>query len=241
MKSALFVTGTDTGVGKTLATSVLLAQASARGLRTAALKPIASGCYRTPNGLRNIDAELLRKTMSVSLAYEQVNPYAFEPPVAPHILMAEQHLKLDPQAFAASCLKALPDGIDQLFIEGAGGWRVPLGEQTMMSELASAFTQKIVLVVGLKLGCINHALLTAEAIRRDGCQLAGWVANCLEPDMLYLEENMATLESHLDAPRLLTLPFIENSHDETSDYTSLEGELALEYKRVRALITNCYK
>lgn len=228
----VFVTGTDTSVGKTFATSVLLAQASAQGRSTVGLKPVASGCYRTPDGLRNIDAELLRKTMSTPLEYAQVNPIAFEQPIAPHILMAEQNVEIDPKEYAHQCLESLPNTVDQIFVEGAGGWRVPLCREWMFSDLAVAFTKKVIMVVGMRLGCINHALLTAEAIERDGAELIGWVANCVDLDMQYLQENLDTLDRLLPAPRVLSLPYIQSSMDRPNCVVTIEAELQSEYERV---------
>lgn len=199
-----FITGTDTGVGKTHAACALIRHLAGQGLAVAALKPVASGCQRTPAGPRNADALELMAAANVELEYGRVNPYAFEPAIAPHLAAAQAGVEVDVTRVAA-----IARGIvaDCLVVEGAGGWCVPLGSGLMFSDLARVLCDGVILVVGLRLGCINHALLTVEQIRRDGFRLAGWIANTLEPGMPVLEENVATLRDRIRAPLLARLPW----------------------------------
>jgi len=208
MANAFFVTGTDTDVGKTLIAAGLIAAANARGLSTAAIKPVAAGCERTPAGLRNADALLLQSTMSLQLPYEQINPIALEPAIAPHIAAQQSGMKLNASRLAGICRGVLQLRADLTLIEGAGGWRVPLSERELLSRLPVELQMPVIMVVGMRLGCINHALLTAEAIARDGLQLAGWVANRCVPDMACYDENVATLKQFLRPPCLGEVPFL---------------------------------
>lgn len=201
----VFVTGTDTGVGKTLFSAALLLRLGAAGINAAACKPIAAGCRRHEGRLVSADAELLAAAAPVKAALQTINPVALEPAVAPHIAAAEAGIRLDPAPLVAAC-RAAARGADFLVVEGAGGWRVPLGETGTMADIAAGLGLPVVLVVGLRLGCLNHALLTAEAIRRDGLRLAGWVANPLAADLPRMVENIATLEARLEAPMLARLP-----------------------------------
>ncbi|AZE07776.1 MULTISPECIES: dethiobiotin synthase [Pseudomonas] len=206
MSRAYFVTGTDTDVGKTTVAAGLLHAARLSGLSTAAGKPVASGCELTPKGLRNADALALLAECSLPLTYDEVNPLAFEPAIAPHLAAREAGVALTVQALLAPMRQVLAKGADFTLIEGAGGWRVPLADQDNLSDLAMALGLPVILVVGVRLGCINHALLTAEAIAQDGLQLAGWVANIIEPKTSRLEENLATLAERLPAPCLGRVP-----------------------------------
>lgn len=205
MKHAFFITGTDTDAGKTRITSGLLAAAREQGMSTLGLKPVASGCTRTAAGLRNSDALALAAQSSVKLDYPLINPFAFEPAIAPHLAAQQAGIKLDARQLALACQKAMEHPADFCLIEGAGGWRVPLSAHETMADLAMALQLPVILVVGIRLGGISHALLTAEAIVRDGLQLAGWIANPTEPQMPHLLDNLITLEQHLQAPCLARL------------------------------------
>ena len=204
--SAYFVTGTDTEIGKTTIAAGLLHAARQAGLSTAAAKPVASGCERSPEGLRNSDALALLGECSVPLAYEQVNPFAFEPAIAPHLAAREQGVKLTVEALKGPVRSVLELGAAFTLVEGAGGWRVPLAGEENLSDLAVALGLPVILVVGVRLGCINHAVLSAEAIQRDGLVLAGWVANIVDAQTSRLEENLATLAERLPAPCLGRVP-----------------------------------
>jgi dethiobiotin synthetase len=203
-----FVTGTDTEIGKTFATCDLIRHCVARGERVAGLKPVASGCEVTTEGLRNEDALALAAASNVHLAYETINPYAFAPPIAPHLAAAAEGIMIDP-ARAARSLEAC--AADRVLVEGAGGWRIPIGSGRFLADLAGAFTRDVILVVGLRLGCINHASLSAEQILRDGFNLVGWIANRVDPRMLEPEGNLETLDAILPAPRIGTLPHVSGA------------------------------
>lgn len=204
MKKAFFITGTDTNVGKTHTTLALLHYFNQQSLKTAALKPIASGAEQTPNGLRNADAQQLHAAMSMNFTYEQINPWTFELAVAPHLAAAPKIL--DVKSTLATCQDILHSAYDVLFIEGAGGWIAPLNLQETFADLATAFGFPIILVVGLKLGCLNHAILTWENIKSRGLPIAGWIANQIDPHMQQLSENIATLETMLHEPPLAIIP-----------------------------------
>jgi len=219
MAKTFFVTGTDTDVGKTVVSAALLEAAKNKGLQTLAIKPVAAGCDNTIEGLRNSDALLLQKHMTIDLAYDQVNPIALEAPAAPHIVAATQGKTLSVSRLVGFCRGALMTKHDFSLVEGAGGWRVPLNARETLADLPRELNMSVILVVSIKLGCINHAILTAEAIKRDGLPLAGWVANRVQQDAISFEdENIATLKSLLPAPCLGVLPYssplsIENLAD----------------------------
>ncbi|HEK1007567.1 TPA: dethiobiotin synthase [Pseudomonas putida] len=206
MSQAYFIAGTDTDVGKTTIAAGLLHAARLQGLSTLGAKPVASGCSATAKGLRNADALALIDESSVKLAYEEVNPFAFEPAIAPHVAAREAGVALEVPALLKAMRHVLDQDADFTLVEGAGGWRVPLSDHANLSDLAIALKLPVILVVGVRLGCINHALLSAEAIARDGLQLAGWVANIIEPRTARLEENLASLAERLPAPCLGRVP-----------------------------------
>jgi len=202
----LFVTGTDTGVGKTAVSAGLLRAWGDAGYRTAGMKPVASGCARTGDGLRNADALALMAAMTEPAPYEAVNPVALEPAIAPHIAAGEAGVTLDAHTLAAAAGRLPP--ADLLVVEGAGGWRVPLGPEETFADIARHLRAEVVLVVGIRLGCINHALLTAEAVHADGLALAGWVACCVEPAVDRREAQLATLAQRMEAPCLGIVPYL---------------------------------
>lgn len=202
-----FVTGTDTGVGKTTVSCALLAAAKARGLRTLALKPLAAGGEATPEGLRNDDALALMQAMTEPLLYEEVNPVALPLPLSPHLAAREANRRLTIRQLGGFCRGGLMRRVDLALVEGAGGWRVPISDRELLSALPKELGLPVILVVGLRLGCLNHAILTAESILRDGVRLAAWVGNAVDPDMAALEDNVATLTALLPAPCLGVLPW----------------------------------
>jgi dethiobiotin synthetase len=206
MSQAFFVTGTDTEIGKTTVAAGLLHAARLAGLSTAAAKPVASGCVLTADGLRNDDALALLGECTLALRYEEVNPLAFAPAIAPHLAAREADVLLDVASLQGPVQAILDKRADFTLVEGAGGWRVPLAGQATLSDLAIALKLPVILVVGVRLGCINQALLTAEAIMRDGLPLAGWVANLVDSDTSRIEDNLATLAERLPAPCLGYLP-----------------------------------
>lgn len=223
MRHVYFVTGTDTGAGKTLVAAALLVAAGRRGLRTVGVKPVASGCDRVAGELRNDDALVLARAMSEPLAYELVNPVALEPAIAPHIALAEAGLSLSAADLAARCRPALATAADFAVVEGAGGWRVPLNEHETLADTAAALALPVILVVAMRLGCINHALLSAEAIRHDGLRLAAWVANYADPAMGRPAENLATLKQWLPAPLIGTIPALNSpAPEQAADWLNIE-------------------
>jgi dethiobiotin synthetase len=206
----VFVTGTDTGSGKTLVAAALIHALRGHGLVVAGFKPVAAGAGLVQGQMRNEDALALLAASGLDLPYADVNPYCFAPPIAPHIAAAEQGCRIE----AAPLLDAaarLAEKVDYLVTEGAGGWRVPLSPELDMQGLAALLGLPVVLVVGLRLGCLNHALLTADAIRAAGQPLAGWVGSALEPNMARYRENLDTLHARLDAPCLGVLPHAPGS------------------------------
>lgn len=223
MKNTYFITGTDTGVGKTLVTAALLHLAEKQGLKAFGIKPVAAGCDETPEGLRNEDALLLQTHSSIKLPYEQINPIALRAAKAPHIAAAEEGRRLSLDRLVGLCRGTLMQSADLRLIEGAGGWRVPLNEFENLSGLPAQLKIPVVLVVGLRLGCLNHALLTAEAIQRDGVQLAGWVGSGIDPQMESVADNINALKARLPAPCLGVIPALgEVSVESAAGYLGLE-------------------
>ena len=194
----LFITGTDTGVGKTTVACALIRQARAQGLKVCGWKPVATGCAPTAAGLRNDDALALQEAAGTDEPYELINPCAFEPAVAPHLAAAQARRPIRIAALDAAH-RALAARHDLIVAEGAGGWRVPLDEAWTLGAWVAEREWPVLLVVGMRLGCLNHALMSAEAIARD-TRLAGWVASVLPPPMPLLAENLATLRQRLSAP-----------------------------------------
>ena len=188
----VFVTGTDTGVGKTVVSCGLIRGLRSLGLHVAAMKPVSSGSERTSEGLRNADALHLASSTGLALPYGDVNPYCFEPPVSPHIAAKEAGIRID-----IGKIKQVYEGLnarhDWVVIEGAGGWFAPIGERRNMADLAWALAVPAVLVVGLKLGCLNHAKLTQAGIEARGVSFAGWIASAVDPAFERAEENLASL------------------------------------------------
>lgn len=207
----VFVTGTDTGVGKTRVACALVARAAETGLRVCGLKPISAGLAPTPDGPRHADALALMAVNPVALAYPQVNPFAFTEAVAPHLAAAAEGRPLVRPAVAAA-VRAAAVGLDAVVVEGVGGFVVPLGPDWDTADLAQDLGLPVVLVVGLRLGCLNHALLTREAIARRGLPFAGWVGSAIDPAFARSAENLATLGAWLGEPPLGVL-----EHDPADD------------------------
>ncbi|MGH6692147.1 MAG: dethiobiotin synthase [Gammaproteobacteria bacterium] len=200
------MTGTDTGVGKTLVACSLLRALAARGLAVVGMKPVASGAAPGASGLVHDDVEKLIAAGNVTVPREHVNPYCFEPPIAPHIAASRAGMRIDLDTIGHS-FDALAARADVVIVEGVGGFRVPLGPGVDTAQLAARLALPVVLVVGLRLGCLNHALLTAEAIAHRGLTLAGWVANHIDPHMAAADENVQALETHIAAPLIARIPF----------------------------------
>ncbi len=220
--SGVLVTGTDTGVGKTEIACALLAAFRARGITAAGMKPIAAGCVAGDDGLRCDDAMKLMAAAGVDAPYTQVNPYALAVPIAPHIAAGRAGMEIK-LGVIRKAYAALSQRAERVVVEGVGGWRVPLGPALALSDLPNALGIPVVLVVGLRLGCLNHSLLTAENIRARGVRLVGWVANEVDPDMRAKDENIATLAALMDAPSLGVVPRLDLPKPEVvAEYLSLE-------------------
>ncbi len=201
-----FVTGTDTGVGKTLVSAALLHTLARHHRRVVGMKPVAAGLIDHQGQWVSEDVLALRAASNVSVPAELDNPVALPDAMAPH-LAAERAGRTVTVAGLRTAHRSLRERADVVLVEGAGGWRVPVNDRETLADLAQAIGAPVVLVVGLRLGCLNHALLTAEAIRADGLELAGWVANAIDPDMPRREENIDTLRQWLPAPLLGSVPW----------------------------------
>lgn len=206
---SVFITGTDTEVGKTTVAAGLAAKWAGEGIKVGVMKPVASGSEPTADGLRNPDALELIAASGRQQDYSLVNPYAFEPPIAPHIAAAQAGVRMDADSILAAYRQLASDS-DAVIVEGVGGFRVPLGAGFDTADLAVALELPIILVVGLRLGCINHALLTAEAISHRGLELAGWVATGLDPEMKFQDENVAALRDGFGVECLGVVPYLES-------------------------------
>jgi dethiobiotin synthetase len=220
MMHAVYVTGTDTGTGKSLASASLLAALNARGLRSVGMKPVASGCEYTQAGLRSEDAELLIAHSAGIPDYDCVNPYAFADPIAPHLAACDAGIEIGLPRIETA-FAALSTHMQCVVVEGVGGWMAPLGPHLMQADLVRALRLPVILVVGLRLGCLNHALLTARAIRDDGAELIGWIGSSVDAQMARREDNLATLRERLGIPCLGVLP-----HSAAPDPAALATHLA---------------
>lgn len=206
IRKSYFVAGTDTEVGKTLASCAMLRAAVAAGYTAVGMKPLAAGGEQTGEGLRNGDALQLQEAGNVALSHDEVNPVCLPAAASPHIAAALAKRLVRVERLAGFCHGLLSLRANLTLIEGVGGWRVPLNEREFMSDLAKQLQLPVILVVGMRLGCLNHAMLTAEAIARDGLRLAGWIANRIDPRMEHYERNRDTLRDWLGAPLIAELP-----------------------------------
>ena len=201
----VFIAGTDTGIGKTHVACALLHALRDAGLRASGMKPVASGCERTPQGLRNQDALALIAASDPQPDYPTCNPYAFEPAIAPHLAAADAGVQIELARIQAAC-QQLAARADCVVVEGVGGWMVPLSGSLDADEIPRALKLPVILAVGLRLGCINHARLSARAIEADGCELLGWIGNRVDAAMERADDNLETLRSALPGPCLGVLP-----------------------------------
>ena len=209
MHNGLFITGTDTGCGKTEITLGLMHALQQRGETVVGMKPVASGAQPTAEGLRNEDALRIQRQGSREIPYAQINPFVYEPPVAPHLAAEASGLPIDPQVVREG-FEVLSGQADRVVVEGVGGWLVPLGSTLTLADLAVRLQLPVILVVGLRLGCINHALLSAAGIRQSGARLLGWIGNQVEPAMAAREGNLRTLREMIAAPCLGVVPWMES-------------------------------
>ncbi len=205
----IFVTGTDTDVGKTVVSIALLAMLKRQGLRVAAMKPVASGAKKINDHYINDDALSLQQGASIDAPYAQVNPYVFSSAIAPHIAAMQAGVEIDFQIIKQS-FKSLAEPSDFILVEGVGGWLAPLNRQQTVADLAIELALPVLLVVGLRLGCINHALLSARAIEQRGAKLQGWIANKVQGDYPCIDENIEAIGLWLNAPLLATLDYLDD-------------------------------
>ena len=211
MTRGYFITGTDTGVGKTLVACSLLRAFAGRGFRAVGMKPVASGAVPRAAGLVHDDVERLVAAGNVAAPREWINPYCFAPPIAPHLAASAVGMRIDLDHIGR-CFDSLAAAADVVVVEGVGGFRVPLGPGADTAQLAARLALPVVLVVGMRLGCLNHALLTADAIAGRGLALAGWVANHIDPGMAAADENVRALEALIAAPLLARIAFSATSN-----------------------------
>lgn len=206
MKS-VFVTGTDTGVGKTHISCALMRQLIATGCRVVGMKPVASGGRYVSGKCVNADAQQLMATANITVPYEWVNPYCFEAAIAPHIAAQQAGTLISPQGIY-SAYQQLAAVADVVVVEGIGGWAVPINATKTMADIAVMLNLPVIMVVGMRLGCLNHAALTVQSIRASSLTFAGWVANTLDPAMPAVEENIAALKTITAAPLVAVTPYI---------------------------------
>ncbi len=221
MANGLFITGTDTGVGKTWISAGIMSLLKAQGQSVIGMKPVASGCEVTEHGLRNEDALILQQQGSIDIDYVQINPYAFAPAIAPHIAAQQAGITINIQEIENK-YQELTQQAEWVIVEGVGGWQVPLNDDETVADLAVALALPVILVVGMRLGCINHALLSAAAIERSGLQLAGWIANQIDPEMAEQKQNLLSLQQRINAPLLGSVPY-----QQTLDAEHIAGWLDL--------------
>lgn len=220
MRHRLFITGTDTDVGKTEIACAILHLARQKGLSTAALKPVAAGCTLISDAQgekewKNADAIRLQQLCTLPLSYREINPVALQQAIAPHLAAYAEKKLITVERLSGFSQNILQKKADLTVIEGAGGWRVPISHREMMSQYVQEMKFPVLLIVGIRLGCINHTLLTMEAIARDKLTCIGWIANCIDPDMPAIIENIQTLEHFLPAPCFGIVPFQQNFSTES--------------------------
>lgn len=214
MIDAFFIAGTDTDVGKTVASKAILQALSAKGLTTIGYKPVAAGCDKTEHGFRNSDALHLLQAASKQMDYEDINPYALELPTSPHIAARHENVTIEYQVLSEKLTK-LKANADVVLVEGAGGWRVPVSDTDCLSSWVKQEQLPVVLVVGIKLGCLSHAQLTVESIKADGLNLVGWVANRINPGTEHYADIITMLEHNIDAPKLGEIPYLLSAKRQT--------------------------
>jgi len=209
MNKGFFVTGTDTEVGKTLVSSGIIRLFADAGQKVVGMKPIASGSVQTEEGLRNEDAENLIAQSNCELPYEMVNPYCFEPPIAPHIAARRVDQRIEVEKII-SAYNELRDAADVVIVEGVGGWMVPIDGRQTMADVAVEMNLPVIMVVGVRLGCINHALLTYESIKASGLEFKGWVANIIDPNVSMVPEILDAIQIKMHEPLLGLIPPMKN-------------------------------
>ena len=199
MSKGIFITGTDTGIGKTVISCGLLRELNKPGLRTAAMKPVASGADIIEGQWVNDDALKLQQAASEDIAYDLINPYCFEPAIAPHLAAQQANIHIDFEKIK-QCYTTIARKSDVVIVEGVGGWLVPLNTHETVADLAKYLELPVILVVGIRLGCLSHALLTVESIQQKQVNMVGWVANIIEPDVAFVNDNIESLKQKINAP-----------------------------------------
>lgn len=212
IKKGFFITGTDTNVGKTLVAASISRTLISQGFSTVAIKPVGSGGYIKGNKLYSHDALILQKySNNKTLPYSSINPFAFQEAIAPHIAAKKNGINLSVAQIISRSHKALTSNADYIIIEGAGGWFTPINDHETMADLAIAYGYPVILVVGIRLGCINHALLTYKCMNNSRIKIAGWIANFIDKNMLYPKENIEIIKLRLDAPLLGIIPYVNKT------------------------------
>jgi dethiobiotin synthetase len=219
MTTGYFITGTDTGVGKTWATLSLIHYFKNQGKSAAGMKPVASGCLIYQGKLVNEDALQIQQHSSINVDYDLINPYGFAIPVSPHIAGVKNPVIIDK---VLTCYNELKNSAEVIIVEGAGGWYTPINGQQDMADLAKALRLPVILVVAIRLGCINHAKLTFRAIQQTGIECAGWIATCSDPEVLSLDETIETIKNAVETPLLGVLPYTK-----TADFNFFSQQLRL--------------
>ena len=207
MIDAFFIAGTDTDVGKTVASKAILNALAEKGLNTIGYKPVAAGSDKTEQGFRNSDALYLQNAATVEVVYDDVNPYALELPASPHIAARHEGISIE-YSVLSDKLSQHKQGSDIVLVEGAGGWRVPVSDSDCLSTWVQKEKLPVVLVVGIKLGCLSHAMLTYDAIKADGLEVVGWVANRVNPGTEHYADIIEMLEQKIDAPKIGEIPYV---------------------------------
>lgn len=222
MIDAFFIAGTDTDVGKTVASKAILHAMAAKGLKTIGYKPVAAGSEKTESGFRNSDALHLQKAATIECDYDDINPYALELPASPHIAAKHENIEICYDVLSRK-LQQHKENAQVVLVEGAGGWRVPVSDQDCLSTWVKQEQLPVVLVVGIKLGCLSHAMLTVDAIKADGLNLVGWVANRVNPGTEHYADIIEMLEQKIDAPKIGEIPYVPSvKRKELSKYIDLE-------------------
>lgn len=209
MNQTYFVTGTDTDVGKTVCCAALLQAAKRQGLSTLGYKPIAAGCELTSSGLRNEDALVLQQNSSLTVNYELINPISFEQPIAPHIAAELENKPINIDQISDGLYQLQKKKSDLLIVEGAGGWHLPLNDEQLLSEWVVEQKLPVILVVGMKLGCLNHAMLTYHTLINEGVKVVGWIANQLTEEMPFYQQNLQWLTQKIAAPLIAEIPRLD--------------------------------
>lgn len=224
MAKGVFVTGTDTGVGKTVACGLLMDRLVAQGNVVAAMKPVASGAKNNDGILRNDDAVQLMQHTNLDIDYDLINPYCFEPAIAPHIAAWQADTEIEMEVIRQA-YDQLSRRADWIIVEGIGGWSVPINDVERVADIPVSLSLPVILIVGMKLGCLNHALLTADAIRAKGARLVGWIANRIDPEMGAFDENIQTLKVALDCPLLSVIPNMDQGQNDLNQNISINIDI----------------